>query len=172
MKLRVVAHIANTADGLTATMDSPDQGASGIPASVTRDGAAFKLEVKAVGAVFEGKINQGLDAIDGTFTQNGTPLPLTLKRVKDGASAEPRRPQNPVKPYPYREEDVDLREPGRRHQTGGHVHHSARRGTVSGGGADLRLGPARPRRNRVRTQAVPGSLRLPDAPGHRRAAGR
>jgi hypothetical protein len=111
MKLRVVVHIANTADGLTATMDSPDQGAAGIAASVTRDGAAFKLEVKAVGAVFEGKINQGLDAIDGTFTQNGASLPLALKRVKEGAIAEPARPQNPVKPYPYREEDVTYDNP-------------------------------------------------------------
>ncbi len=111
MKLRVVAHLATTADGLTATMESPDQGATGIPATASRTGATFKLEVKTVGVVFEGKINQARDAIDGTFTQNGAPLPLTLKRVKDGSSTEPRRPQNPVKPYPYREEDVSYANP-------------------------------------------------------------
>ena len=106
MKLRVVAHIANTADGLTGTLDSPDQGATGIPAKVTRNGASFKLDINAVGATFDGKISQGLDAIEGTFTQSGSTLPLTLKRVKEGASTEPVRPQNPVKPYPYREEEV------------------------------------------------------------------
>ena len=111
MTLRVVAHIANTADGLTATMDSPDQGAAGIPAIITRNGATVKLEVKSVGAVFEGRIGQGLDAIGGTFTQNGLPLPLTLKRVREGASPELARPQNPVKPYPYREEDVSYENP-------------------------------------------------------------
>ncbi len=111
MTLRVVAHIANTADGLTVTMDSPDQGATGIPAIITRNGATVKLEVKSVGAVFEGRIGQGLDAIGGTFTQNGLPLPLTLKRVREGASLELARPQNPVKPYPYREEDVTYENP-------------------------------------------------------------
>ena len=40
MKLRLVFHITNTEDGLTATMDSPDQNANGLPVtSVTRDGA-------------------------------------------------------------------------------------------------------------------------------------
>src|SRR5580693_6639639 len=41
MKLRVVFHIVNTEDGLTATMDSPDQGAKGLPTtSVTRTGTS------------------------------------------------------------------------------------------------------------------------------------
>jgi len=101
IKLRVVVHIVNAADGLTATMDSPDQGAAGIPvSSVTRNGAIFKLAIGAVGATYEGAISQGLDAIAGTFTQHGASLPLTLKRVKDGASLEPKRPQNPAKRHP------------------------------------------------------------------------
>ena len=41
-----------------------------------------------------------------TFTQLGRPLPLTLKRVRNQSELERRRPQNPVKPYPYREDDV------------------------------------------------------------------
>jgi fermentation-respiration switch protein FrsA (DUF1100 family) len=110
-KLRLVAHIVNTADGLAANLESPDQGAGMMQAKVTRKGAAFKLEIDKVGATFEGKINQALDAIEGTFTQNGMPVPLTLKRVKVGASADPVRPQNPVKPYPYREEDVTYENP-------------------------------------------------------------
>jgi fermentation-respiration switch protein FrsA (DUF1100 family) len=47
-----------------------------------------------------------MNSIDGTFTQGGRPLPLLLKRVKDQAELETRHPQNTVKPYPYREEDV------------------------------------------------------------------
>ena len=111
MTLRLVAHIANTADGLTISLESPDQGPGAIPASITRNGATIKLDIKAVDAAFEGKLNPGLDAIDGTFTQHGSPLPLTLKRVKAGANAAPVRPQNPVKPYPYREEDVTYENP-------------------------------------------------------------
>ena len=107
MKLRIVFHISNTEAGLTATMDSPDQGATGIPVtSVTRGGSSLKLELKQAGGGFEGKIDDALSTIDGTWTQGGGSLPLILKRSNDAAGLERRRPQNPVKPYPYRDEDV------------------------------------------------------------------
>jgi len=107
MKLRIVFHIVNTEDGLVSTLDSPDQGQKGMPTtSTTRNGASLKIEAKAIGGVFEGKIAPDLQSIDGTFTQLGAPHPLLLKRVKDQAELELRRPQNPVKPYPYREEEV------------------------------------------------------------------
>jgi len=108
IKLRVVFHIVNTADGLTATLDSPDQGASGLPTtSVTRDGASLKIDIKSIGGLFDGKIAADLSSIDGTFTQMGASHPLVLKPLKDKdkAELELKRPQNPVKPYPYHEED-------------------------------------------------------------------
>ena len=106
-KLRVVFHIVNSEDGLTATLDSPDQGAKGIPTtSVTRDGASLKIEVKSIGGIFDGKIAADLSTIDGTFTQLGSAHPLVLKRVKEQAELELKRPQNPVKPYPYHDEEV------------------------------------------------------------------
>ncbi|HXO00159.1 MAG TPA: alpha/beta fold hydrolase [Candidatus Acidoferrales bacterium] len=106
-KLRIVFHITNTADGLAATIDSPDQGAKGLPVTVvTRNASALKLELKQADAVFEGKIDKNLTSIDGTWSQRGGSVPLTVKRVVDTAQLERRRPQNPVKPYPYREEDV------------------------------------------------------------------
>jgi pimeloyl-ACP methyl ester carboxylesterase len=109
IKLHVVFHIVNTADGLTATLDSPDQGVKGMAtSSVKRDGTSLKIEAKTVSGVFEGKIAADLSSIDGTWSQGGGSLPLALKRVteKDKADLEPKRPQNPVKPYPYRAEDV------------------------------------------------------------------
>ena len=106
-KLRLVFHIQNTEDGLTATADSPDQGAKGMGVKLTRDGAALKLELTAVGAVFEGKIAADLKTIAGTFTQSGHAIPLTLTPTKETAQRDRRsRPQNPVKPYPYKEEEV------------------------------------------------------------------
>ncbi|HKT87087.1 MAG TPA: alpha/beta fold hydrolase [Candidatus Sulfotelmatobacter sp.] len=106
-KLRLVFHIVNTEDGLTATMDSPDQNAKGIPTtSVARDGVNLKIEAKNIGGVFEGKIASDLSSIDGTFTQMGASHRLLLKRVKDQAELEIKRPQVPTKPYPYREEEV------------------------------------------------------------------
>jgi len=107
VKLRIVFHIVNTEDGLTATMDSPDQGAKGIPAtSVTRDGASLKIEAKSIGGMFEGKFAADLSSVDGKWSQGGGTMPLVLKKVKDKAELELKRPQVPVKPYPYREEEV------------------------------------------------------------------
>ncbi|MDR3677121.1 MAG: alpha/beta fold hydrolase [Acidobacteriota bacterium] len=112
MKLRIVFHITTIKDGLTATMDSLDQGAKGLPVtSVTRDGTSLKMELKQMAGKFEGKIAQDLTTIDGTWTQSGNALPLVLKRVKDAAELERRRPQNPVKPYPYRDEEVSYLNP-------------------------------------------------------------
>ncbi len=80
--LRIVFHIVNTEDGLTATADSPDQGAAGMPVSaVTRDGASLKLDLKAVGATFAGTISPDLTTVAGAFTQVGNETPLTLKRM-------------------------------------------------------------------------------------------
>lgn len=107
VKLRVVFHIVNTADGPTATMDSLDQGMHGLPmSSVSRNGVALKMEANKIGGVFEGAIAPDLSSIDGKWTQGGGTLPLVLKPVKDKTQLELKRPQNPVKPYPYREEEV------------------------------------------------------------------
>lgn len=82
-KLRLVFHIANTEDGLIATMDSPDQNTERIPVTkVTRTGSSLKLEITPIGGAFEGKISGDLATIDGTWTQGGGSLPLTLKRGK------------------------------------------------------------------------------------------
>ena len=107
INLRVAFHIINTADGLTATMDSLDQGMIGLPTtSVTREGSSLRIEVEKIHGAFDGTISADLSSIDGKWSQGGGTLPLLLKRVKDQAELELKRPQNPVKPYPYREEEV------------------------------------------------------------------
>lgn len=85
------------------TMDSPAQGAKGIPVekSVSEDGK-ITIAVPMIGAKFEGKMEG--DCIKGTFTQNGFPLPLTLKAGKP----EVKRPQTPIAPFPYKEESVNF----------------------------------------------------------------
>jgi hypothetical protein len=107
MKLRIVFKVTNTADGLTAQLQSPDQSPAWIPASTfTRNGDSLTIALKPLDAVFEGKVAADRAAIDGTFTQAGNPIKLKVERVKDQAVLERPRPQNPVKPYPYREEEV------------------------------------------------------------------
>jgi hypothetical protein len=107
IKLRILFKIVNTQDGLTAQMQSPDQNPAWISAtSVTRSGSSLTIEFKGDGVVFDGKLAADLNSIDGTFSQMGNALPLALKRVKNQTELQTRHPQNPVKPYPYREEEV------------------------------------------------------------------
>jgi len=109
VKLRVVFRIVNTEDGLIATIDSPDQGMRATPASaVTRDGASLKVEAKSLDGVFEGRMAADRLSIAGTWTQSGRKLPLLLRPVKDLSEGQRKRPQNPAKPYPYRQEDVSF----------------------------------------------------------------
>jgi len=106
-KLRVVFHIVNTEDGLTATMDSLDQGMKAFAmTSASRDGTTLKIDSTQLEGTFSGKIAADKSSIDGTWTQHGGAMPLVLKPVKDQAELELKRPQNPVKPYPYHDEDV------------------------------------------------------------------
>ncbi len=106
-ELHLALHIAKTGPGFKATLDSLDQGANGIPVSaVSLQGSKVMLKVDAVGGSYEGALSADGASIQGTWTQ-GQPLPLTFTRIKDAAELKPpKRPQEPVKPYPYREEEV------------------------------------------------------------------
>ena len=108
VSLRIALHVSKADDGsLKATMDSLDQGAMGMPVtSISIDAATLTFAIASIGGSFTGTVAAGGAAIDGTWSQGGASLPLALARAKPGSVSEPRRPQNPVKPYPYREEDV------------------------------------------------------------------
>jgi len=107
IRLRLVLRLVNTDEGLKATLDSPDQAVSGIPTSaVKRDGTSLKFEVATIGAAFEGTIASDLASIDGKWKQSGGTMPLLLKPLKSMVELEQKRPQVPMRPYPYREEDV------------------------------------------------------------------
>ena len=81
-KLRLVFHIVNTDDGLTATLDSIDQNVKGIPVTnVARDGDSLVLQCRQIDGKFNGTISGDRRAIDGTWTQNGGSLPLILARA-------------------------------------------------------------------------------------------
>src|SRR5262249_3864069 len=61
---------------------------------------------------FEGSLDADERILTGHWTQIGQSRPLAFNRRTPGASGqEMRRPQTPVKPYPYREEDVTFENP-------------------------------------------------------------
>jgi len=82
--LRVVVHINQDKDGkLAGAIDSPDQGATGIPiTSVTFKEPDLHFEVGSIGGSYDGKINKENSEIAGDWKQGGASLPLALKRVK------------------------------------------------------------------------------------------
>lgn len=98
MKLPLVFNFSEIGDGsLLCTLDSPSQGAKGIPISVTFYSAdSLSLSCAAIGATYCGRIKPNL--IDGIFQQKGFSFPLKLS---PDTPIEERRPQTPRPPFPY-----------------------------------------------------------------------
>ncbi len=87
--------------------DSLTQQAMGVAATLDVDGTDVTLRVPAIMGKFTGKLNDAGDQATGTWEQLGNKFPLELRKVEQAAEATPlERPQNPKKPYPYREEDA------------------------------------------------------------------
>ena len=98
-KIKVVL---NLSDEGKCTLDSPAQGAFGIPAITNFVSAdSVNVSVASLNASYAAKLQNG--ELKGTFTQNGFKLPLSLKPSE---KAELKRPQDPQPPYPYETEEV------------------------------------------------------------------
>lgn len=103
-KIPVVLNL--TADG-KCTLDSPQQGAKGIPAGITFISAdSLSISLKALNASYAAKLQDG--ELKGIFTQNGFKLPLSMK---PGGVEPAKRPQTPKPPYPYTTEEVTFANP-------------------------------------------------------------
>lgn len=101
-QLRLVFNI----QGDSCTLDSPDQAAMGIPATIKHCSAdSLIIEIPALKVVYEGSLDG--NRIEGTFTQNGYAMPLTLKAGKIIFN----RPQTPQPPFDYRTREVTFTNP-------------------------------------------------------------
>lgn len=103
--LRIVFNLKlSDKDSLTATMDSPDQGASKIPMGrvIARNDSLIILAPLLMGN-YKGLIKSDT-LIDGTWTQRGVKYPMNIKKFKGIISMV--RPQEPKPPFPYSSEDV------------------------------------------------------------------
>jgi len=90
--------------GLTGTIDIPAQGLIGYPlVNVVHVGDALTFAMPEVPGdpTFDGVIEG--DRLEGTFSQGGQPLAFALER---DAEAGALRPQEPLPPFPYDEEEV------------------------------------------------------------------
>ena len=98
--LRLVLHVAEAGDSLAVTLDVPQQGGVGIPATGVRSTAdSLWVDYAMFGGRFE--LAVAADSLHGTFSQGPATLPITM------TAAEPlRRPQEPQPPFPYATEAV------------------------------------------------------------------
>lgn len=102
--LRLVLHIEQSGMGYTSTLDSPDQGSTGIPVDTTTfENSILDIAISALGLTYVGELSG--DSFKGTFTQAGFSLPLELSREPISAS-DLNRPQEPKEPFPYYSEEV------------------------------------------------------------------
>ncbi len=86
-KLRLVLHVVRKDGVLSATLDSPDQGATGLPIdSITLSSASVRFEMKSLGGLYEGQLAKDDSQIEGKWMQGGQTFPLILKRL--GAPSE------------------------------------------------------------------------------------
>ena len=106
MKLSLVFNISKDETGnYLSTLDSPDQGAKGIPTestSITDD--SILITIPAVKGFYTGKIFFDEMKIEGKWSQSGMSLDLNINKVEK--VEEVKRPQEPKEPYPYKSEDI------------------------------------------------------------------
>lgn len=104
-KLRIALQVTTGADGVPGvTFVSLDQGPASLSGkNVKFEGGLFSFDIPAVHGRYEGKLAEDKNVIHGTWTQ-GAALPLDFKRGTTPVAAG--RPQQPLPPFPYRQEEV------------------------------------------------------------------
>ena len=104
-QLRLVFNITKTDDRIIATMDSPDQGAKGIPTTTTSfENSILKITIENAKIEYEGALGKD-NIIVGTFKQGGQSFPMNLSKVVI-EKEKFVRPQEPTQPYSYFSEDI------------------------------------------------------------------
>jgi dienelactone hydrolase len=107
LQLRVVFNIRKTGNGFSSTMDSPDQGAKGIPVTTTTfENSKLELEIANAKIEYAGELKDNI--ITGTFRQGGQEFPLNLSKEQIEKQTV-NKPQEPIKPYPYYSENLTFK---------------------------------------------------------------
>lgn len=99
--LTIVLHLEQADGFVKVSLDSPDQGAKGIPGFkeyLSDDSVAIKIE--SLDVTYRARLKE--EKLDGTFSQRGFSFPLMMTK----GVPEVKRPQTPKPPYPYETEEV------------------------------------------------------------------
>jgi len=99
--------IENNDGTYVTTIDIPSKRVLGLKPKAThlKDGKLL-VDGSNLGIKYEGKYDKGKMHFEGTFTEGANSFPLNLKKGEAKTAEVNKRPQEPVKPYPYVEEEV------------------------------------------------------------------
>lgn len=103
-RIRLVFNITSTsADNFSATMDSPDQGAKGIPTDIkVINPDSIELSIAQIGLTYKGRLVG--EEIKGILHQGAFNLPMNLRQ----GTVTINRPQTPKPPFPYSTEEISF----------------------------------------------------------------
>lgn len=105
-RLRLVVRIERDAAGqLSGTLESVDQGSQAVKIDrITLAADVLSFQIDQIGGGFEGSFVPAGNQVSGTWSQSGARLPLTLSRGLIPMTS--LRPQDPVPPLPYIEQQA------------------------------------------------------------------
>jgi uncharacterized protein len=103
--IRIVFHITQNGDKIfTATMDSPDQGVTGMQVnSTTIKGDSIFMDMATIKGKYTGKLTNA-ETISGVLQQGPASIPLDMKKTDNISTLN--RPQTPKPPFNYKTEDI------------------------------------------------------------------
>lgn len=80
-RLRIAVHLRREGEALVGVVDSPDQGAFGLPlANIRATATGFSFDLPSVQGRYEAQWDPARQVLTGGWSQSGATLPLTLKR--------------------------------------------------------------------------------------------
>ena len=107
-EVRLVFRVKESNGMLSATMDSPDQGVTGIGVQdVITDGDTVTFDMSSMSIQYKGVLIG--EEIVGVWLQGGMSIPLEMKKTE--TPAEILKPQTPKPPFDYISEDITYQNP-------------------------------------------------------------
>jgi hypothetical protein len=80
-QMRLIVKMANQPDGTaTGTIVSPDGSGVEVPIAMTQNASNLTIDVTSIGATYTGVLNATGTELAGTWTQQSSALPLTLRK--------------------------------------------------------------------------------------------
>ena len=108
-KIYFIFNISKTSEYKTV-IDIPTQRINGIVAQKTHlENNQLTVDISNLGMIYKGVLNPDKNQIEGRVTEGANSFSLTLKREKVEVGEINKRPQEPLKPYPYFEENITFK---------------------------------------------------------------